>query len=349
VRVGPGVVNRTLHDRLNGSGWFFPPNPGSGRSSTIGGNVSTNASGPRSLRYGPTRRWVREVDAVLGTGERVRVGSALPKRSVGPDLLGLIVGSEGTLGLLTGIVLGLAPAPARRLGLAIRVPPTGSLSRIALALLRTPGLGMSVLEFVDRGCADALATVPGSRIPGGSPLLLVEVESSDEGEESARLGRWSELLPSLGLDAEPVVYDDADRLWTVRGESGTTLDAQLGARVREDLVVPRARVDEMVLAIDRIARSFGVETLLYGHLGEGNLHPNLVIDPRSPKGREARSALLEEAVRLGGTASGEHGIGSVKRGYVARELGPPMVRVLRAVKAQCDPDGILNPGKLYPE
>ena len=349
VRVAPGVVNRDLQEHLAGSGWFFPPNPGSWRSSTIGGNIATNASGPRSLRYGATRRWVREVEAVLGTGERVRVGSSLPKRSVGPDLVGLFVGSEGTLGILTGATLALAPAPVRRLGLALPVPPGHSLSAVASGILRATGLGLSALEYLDATCAEALSRVPGSRLSGEAALLLAESESSDEAEETERLERWAGLLPALGLSSEPTVYPDADRLWTLRGESGTTLDAIWGARVREDVVVPVARLDEMLREVDRVAERFGVRTIVYGHLGEGNLHPNLVIDPLSTRGRTARAALLEAARRLGGSVSGEHGIGAVKRDQLIGEVGAPMLRTLRAVKAACDPDGILNPGKLLPE
>ncbi len=350
VEVGPGVVNRSLAERLRGSGWFFPPNPGSWRSSTIGGNVSTNASGPRSLKYGPTRRWVRELDAVLGSGDRIRAGTALAKRSVGPDLLGLLVGSEGTLGIVTSIRLQLAPAPARRLGIAIPVAAGESLARIARGILgHRSELGLSALEYIDAGCATALSTVPGSRISPGSALVLAEVESADAEEEARRLERWSEELAALGLSSEPSVYPDADHLWTMRGESGAILDERYGARVREDISVPIDRLDEMGRAIERIAVSAGARVFVYGHLGEGNLHPNLVIDPVSPRAEAARAALLEEALRLGGSSSGEHGIGSVKRAYLGREIGDPMVEVLRAVKAACDPAGILNPGKLLPD
>ena len=349
IRVGPGVNTHALQRRLAGSGWFFPPNPGSWRSSTIGGNVATNASGPRSLRYGPTRRWVRELGAVLGTGEEVRLGTTLAKRSLGPDLLGLFVGSEGTLGILTEIVLGLAPEPARRLGLVVPLPEDHSLSRIAIGLLEAGGLGRSALEYVDRACAEALSTVPGSRIPSGSALLLAEIESLAEADESEALDRWARTLPGLGCTVEPLVYPDADRLWTLRGESGSTLDERLGPRVREDVVVPVERLDELLRDVGRIAGRFGVGSVLYGHVGEGNLHPNFLVDPASTAASGIRRALVEAARGLGGSGNGEHGVGSLKRECVGAELGAPQVRMLRAAKASCDPDGILNPGKLYPD
>ncbi len=156
VRVGPGVVNLDLQRALRPYGLFYPPNPGSWATSTVGGNVGTNASGPRSYGYGPTRRWVREIEAVLGTGERVRLGSRAEKRSVGPDLLQLFVGSEGTLGIATELTLRLAPIPEIRQGWAVPLAPKARLGRIAEALGRTSGTGLSAVEYLDTSSADGL-------------------------------------------------------------------------------------------------------------------------------------------------------------------------------------------------
>jgi D-lactate dehydrogenase len=348
VRVGPGVVNRDLHERLRPSGLFFPPNPGSWASSTIGGNVATNASGPRSLRYGATRRWVRRLDGVLGTGEPATFGGSVSKRSIGPDLLGLMVGSEGTLGIFSEVTLALAAAPARRTVLVLPLPPTPSVGTIAQSLVADPALGLSALEYLDRGSADALAHEEGSRLPSGSPLLLAESESGDAEEEPRRLQRWMDRLRALGLRDDPIVYPDADRLWTLRGSSGTVLNRTFGPRVREDVAVPLHRIDELFEGVDGLARRYSVDVYVYGHLGEGNLHPNYVIDPSTERARALRRELLELARRLGGTISAEHGVGSVKREHLGLELGPSEISLLRAIKSFCDPDGILNPGKLYP-
>ncbi len=348
ARVQPGVVNYELNVALAAHGLFFPPNPGSWRSSTIGGNVATNASGPRSFAYGPTRRWVRGLEAVLGTGELLRAGSRAAKRSVGPDLLGLLVGSEGTLGLVTEVTLALAPRPGRRMGLVVPLPGGVRLGRLVASLLPPATAGLSAVEYLDAECAAALARTPGARLPGGSPLLLLEVESSDEVEEEARLARLVTALAAGGVTSDPLVFPEADRLWTVRGESGVALDRELGNRLREDLAVPLSRLDEMLARLGAIAAEEGVRSVTFAHLGEASLHPNLVVAPGSVEGERVRARLLHACLELGGTVSAEHGIGLVKPRFLREELGATGLRLLREVKRACDPDGILNPGKLYP-
>jgi FAD/FMN-containing dehydrogenase len=348
ARVEPGVVNRKLQAALERRGWFFPPNPGSWETSTIGGHVGTNASGPRSFRYGPTRDWVRGLDVVLGTGARVRLGSRAPKRSLGPDLLGLLVGSEGTLGLVTEVTVRLAPRPAVRRGLLVPLPPRIALGRLASRLASIRGSGLSALEYLDAECARAVAEDRATGWPVGPALLLLEVEADDAGHAARRVARLTRTLAALGVRGAVREYDDANRLWSQRGESGRVLDERYGERIREDVAVPLPEVDGLLAAIARMAARERVSVPLFGHLGEGSLHPNFVVDPTSRKATRLRAALYAEALRRHGTISGEHGIGAIKAPYVARELGPAAVGLLRAVKAACDPDGILNPGKLYP-
>lgn len=348
ARVEPGVINYELQEALRPHGLFFPPNPGSWRSSTIGGNAATNASGPRSFRYGSVRRWVRGVEAVLGTGESVSIGSRVAKRSVGPDLLGLLVGSEGTLGVLTQITVALAPLPHRRMGLVVPLPEGLALGRLVGALLPLGASGLSAVEYLDRECARALAATEGARLPSGSALLLLELESSSEEEEAQRAGRLLEALRGAGVDAEPIVTPSADRLWSLRGESGVALDRELGSRVREDIAVPVSRLDAMLAALEEIARSERVRCVTFAHLGEASLHPNLLAEPGTERGERVRARVLRACLELGGTISAEHGVGAVKPPFLAEELGAAGVAILRAVKAHCDPDGILNPGKLYP-
>jgi FAD/FMN-containing dehydrogenase len=348
ARVEPGVVNLDLQAALRPLGLFFPPNPGSWTGSTIGGNVGTNASGPRSFRYGPTRAWVRELRVVLGTGATARLGSKAPKRSVGPDLLALFVGSEGTLGIVTEVTVRLAPVPTVRLGLVVALPDGVALGAVAGRLGRTPGTGLSALEYLDRGCADALREGRRAVGPGGRALLMLEVEADDERSAAARVARIHAALARDGADGPTEEFPDADELWTLRGESSVVLDERFGHRVREDVAVPTGRVDALLRAAERIAREERVPLYLFAHLGEGSLHPNFVVDPASPAAERVRAALLDAALRLDGTVSAEHGIGRLKVPYVARELGPEAVQILGAVKRACDPDGILNPGKLYP-
>jgi len=348
ARVGPGVVNRDLQEALRPHDLFFPPNPGSWTTSTIGGNVGTNASGPRSFRYGPTRAWVREVEAVLGTGERARFGARVAKRSVGPDLLHLLVGSEGTLGIVTEVTVRLAQRPPLREGWVLSLPEDVSLGTLACRLARASGTGLSAVEYLDRGSASALTETRPTGWPTGSALLLLEIEAEGAGEASARRNRVRAALREVGVAGRPTVFSDADELWTIRGASGEVLEERMGRHVREDVAVPLGRIDALVRTLEEVARAANVRFYLYGHLGEGSLHPNYVIDPTTSAADTIRAAVLTASLRLGGTVSAEHGIGRLKTPFLARELGGTAVGLLSAVKRHCDPDGILNPGKLYP-
>jgi glycolate oxidase len=348
ARVEPGVVNWQLQRALSPRGLFFPPNPGSWTTSTIGGNVGTNASGMRSFRYGPTRSWVREVDAVLGTGDWVHLGSRVAKRSVGPDLLQSFVGSEGTLGIATEVTVRLAPVPAMRRGVVVPVPRAARLGRWVASLSRLPESGLSAVEYLDRGCAAALAEQREARWPSGSSLLLLEVEASSPAESTRRLARLRRALRSLGAGEPVTVFEDADELWTLRGKSGDVLLERYGYHVREDVAVPLDRVDALARELRRIARAENVLFFLFAHLGEGSLHPNYVVDPRTRPAERIRARVLRAARSFGGTISAEHGIGSLKRAFLSEELGAGAIALLWALKRACDPDGILNPGKLYP-
>ncbi len=348
ARVEPGVVNFELQTALRPQGLFYPPNPGSWTRSTIGGNIATNASGPRSFRYGPTRSWVRRVEVVLGTGERVALGTPAAKRSVGPELLSLLVGSEGSLGIVTEATLRLVPTPAVREGLVVPLPEGTALGALALRLRRARGTGLSAIEYLDRACADALAARRRAVGPTDAALLLLELEADDRATADARRRAVVGALRDGGIEAPPTLFDDADELWTLRGESGVVLDERYGERVREDVAVPLSRLDEMLRAVAAISAEEAVPVFLFAHLGEGSLHPNFGVDPASRTAQRVRTRLWDAALALGGTISGEHGIGRLKRGYVARELGAGAVAWLADVKRHCDPDGILNPGTLYP-
>jgi FAD/FMN-containing dehydrogenase len=348
ARVGPGLVNQALQGATRSAGLFFPPNPGSWGSSTIGGNASTNASGPRSFKYGPTRAWVRAAEVVLGTGERISVGGRSAKRSTGPDLLHLLIGSEGTLGIFTELTVGLAPLPARRAVVAVVVPPAVSLGAVASGLARGLISGVSAVEYLDATCATALAATPGARLPGDRPLLLIEVESGDPDDEAVRLSALSRRLNAVGLSSDPIVFPDADRLWTLRGSSGAALDRSMGPRIREDVGVPVGRIDEYLAVVARIAAEAGAASCVYGHLGEGSLHPNVALAPGTPEGEAVRRQLWAAAIQCGGTLSSEHGIGLLKASAWSDAVGAEGRRVLRAVRSACDPDGILNPRKVLP-
>jgi FAD/FMN-containing dehydrogenase len=211
-----------------------------------------------------------------------------------------------------------------------------------------PALRLSAIEYVDERVGAALRARPNARLPGEGPLVLLEVESETADSEAEALAELDADLRTLGISESPSVVPDADRLWSLRGEAGAVLDGRTGPRVREDIAVPLASVDAAVRGFQEIALGAGAALYVYGHLGQGNLHPNVAVDPASEVGARVRAEILALARRLGGTVSGEHGVGALKRSYVPAELGEPAVRVLRGWKAICDPDGVLNPGKLLP-
>lgn len=347
ARVEPGVVNRALDAAARASGWTYPPNPGSAESSTLGGNVATNASGPRSLRHGPTRAWVRALEVVDGRGERWRAGGRYRKASVGPDLVSLLVGSEGTLALFTEITVRLERLPARRTALAVPVPGSRSLGAFSLALKEVLGPPTSALEFLDPVAAAALPELVARAPAGAGGLVLAEVEGT-EAEENEALSRLAAASSRLGLPFEPAVFPEADRLWSIRGRAGPAIEGPLGPRVREDVAVPLPNLDALLDGLRALAARRKVPVVVFGHLGEGNLHPVFGVPPASAEAQELRTELMELVLGLGGAISGEHGIGATKRHRLAAQIGAPGVAALQALKATLDPDGILNPGKLLP-
>ncbi|MGI0131536.1 MAG: FAD-binding oxidoreductase [Thermoplasmata archaeon] len=348
ARVGPGVINRDLQRAAARWGLFFPPNPGSWGSTTIGGNVGTNASGPRSYRYGPTRAWTCGLTVVLGTGEVVRVGTAARKRSAGPDPVGYLVGSEGTLGIVTEVVVHLAPVPSRRIALIV---PVGDEARAADLALRADtargGPRLAAIEYVDRAAAAALVRSAHRRLAPDGPWVLLEVESTTDREE-ADLRAVGTILTDSGVREDATVVPEADELWDLRGQSGAVLDEEVGWRVREDVAVPLERLPELFRLVHRVAEAHHVPVWVYGHLGDGHLHPNFGVDPAGADADRLRRALWEGVWALGGTVVAEHGVGLLKREVMLVEHPPAAIAWMDAVKRACDPDGIMNPGKLYP-
>jgi FAD/FMN-containing dehydrogenase len=348
ARVQPGVVNRALDAEVRSSGWTYPPNPGSAESCTLGGNVATNASGPRSFRHGPTRAWVRALEVVDGNAARWVAGGRARKSSVGPDLLSMLVGSEGTLALFGEITLRLARIPERRTGLGIPVPGDRPLGAFCLQLRATLGGATSALEFLDPVAAAALPELFSSAPAGPGGLVLAEIEGT-AAQEAEALERLAQGSVALGLPFEPSVFPSSDRLWSIRGRAGPAIEGPLGLRLREDVAVPLVQLDALLGGLRIVAERRKVPVVVFGHLGDGNLHPVFGIDPATEEAAELRRELLDLALSLGGAISGEHGIGATKRDRLAAQLGAPGLAALRALKASLDPFGILNPGKLLPE
>jgi glycolate oxidase subunit GlcD len=349
IAVEAGVVTATVHARAAVAGLYYPPDPGSSSTATIGGNVACNAAGPHTLRYGTTVDYVAGLTLVLASGRVVRLGEGADA----PQLIPLLCGSEGTLGVVTEVVLRLIPAPPARATLAGTFEGMEAASA-AVAAITDDGIVPAALEFLDRAALDAIAaTGAGDVAPGAGALLIVEVEGSPS-EVNAHGEAVRAALVHAGARTidHATSADEAARLWKLRKSvSAAVAKVQIG-KVNEDVVVPRDRVAELVARSRQIGLENELGVVTFGHLGDGNIHTTFLIDPRIPGDRlnaaAAAEALFETVLGMGGSLSGEHGVGTAKLAFVERQLGSEQVALMRRVKRAFDPAGILNPGKKIP-
>lgn len=352
ARVEPGVSTAALADAVDAAGLLYPPDPGSRTVATIGGNVATSAGGLRGLKYGVTRNYVLGLTAVLPTGEVIHTGGRLWKDVAGYDLTRLLTGSEGTLAVITEVTVALLPKPATaRTGLAY-FPDLAAAGRAVSRVLHG-GVVPATLEFLDRRCIDAVEQYAhlGLRLDAGALLLF-----GDDGDEStvdAHLRHIAEACTAEGAVEVTTAGDaaEAEALLTARRCSLPAL-SRLGAlTILEDASVPRPRLAEMVERIDAIAEKHQVTVATFGHAGDGNLHPTCVLPDARDTAAIARAEaafadIFAAAIELGGTITGEHGVGSAKLPHLAARLGTDQLALLRRIKTAFDPAGILNPGKL---
>ena len=351
--VEPGVLNGDLQAALAPHGLFWPPDPTSAAFSTVGGNLACNAGGPRAVKYGASRDNVLALTAVTGAGELITSGTATTKGSTGLDLHRLLVGSEGTLALIVEATLRLTPAPpARRAMRAIY--RDGSSAAQAVARLMAQPVAPSMLEFMDAHAVRLARDVGGADLPpDAGALLMIEADG-----DAARLPHDIEaLMRAAGGDGLVSLDDAADdaartRLWSARKALSPALRTLAPGKINEDVVVPVSRIPQLVDGVQVLAREFDLPIVCFGHAGNGNLHVNLMYDPadasQSQRAHAALARVFALAISLGGTLSGEHGIGLAKRDFMPQAVDAPTLALMRQVKAVFDPDGILNPGKLLP-
>jgi glycolate oxidase subunit GlcD len=343
MEVQAGVTTATVHRLARENGLWFPPDPGAAEQSQIGGNIATNAGGPHCFKYGVTGAWVTGIEAVLAGGEVIRVGGATRKDVAGYDLRGLLVGSEGTLGIITAAWLRLLPPPAVTLPVAAFYA-SASAGAQAVASLMAAGPVPAAIEYLDAATLRiAGAGFPGGMPPGAGFLVLTEADTS-----VADRDLLAEAL-SEGSLGGPVVPDDPAALWRWRDGVGLSVTAEHGGKLSDDIAVPVDRLAEAVEETIAIGQRHGVEACSWGHAGDGNLHSTFLLDPGDQlavrRAQAAAADLMAMAIRLGGTVSGEHGIGMLKNGWLQHQWSPAAVAVHRAIKDTLDPDGILNPGK----
>jgi glycolate oxidase len=349
--VQPGVVNLSLRKAVEPYGLFYPPDPSSYDWCTIGGNLSTNAGGLCCVKYGVTTDFVLGLEVVLADGEVLRTGRRTVKGVAGYDLTRLFVGAEGTLGVITEATVSLRPVPEAPVTLVASFPSTASAGRAVEAVVRA-GLVPSLLEIMDQTCIRAVDEWKRMDLDRSAEALLLGQSDSGGARAAEEVATLASICEEAGADA---VYSTGDL------EEGRMLLAarrlvlpaleQLGATLIDDVAVPRSRIADLLSGTAAIAAEVGVTIGVVGHAGDGNMHPTVIFDAASPderaRARVAFDAILDLGLSLGGTITGEHGVGTLKVDWLAREVGPVSLRVHRAIKDALDPLGILNPGKVF--
>ena len=353
VIVEPGVVAEKLNLALKSHGFFFPPDPGSSGMCTIGGMICNNSSGMRSVKYGTTRNYILDLEVVLADGRIIRTGSRTLKSSAGYDLTRLMVGSEGTLGVITRAGLKIAPLPrARRLLIALfeDAGQAGS----AVTKVFASGITPSACEILDRTTLQVLKRCDaGLALPDAGDVILFEADGSEaSAQESIRQieGVCRPLALQMSMASS---QEEMDSIWAARRLVGAAVSRLDPSRSRvymgEDVGVPLRQIPELIKRVEEISQKFGIPAMKYGHIGDGNLHVALFIDVMDQEQwerlREAADKIHKAAIELGGTVSSEHGIGLARAQYMEEQLGPALA-VMRAIKKALDPKGILNPGKM---
>lgn len=349
--VQPGVITGDLQQAARQVGWEYPPDPASLKECSIGGNIATNAGGPRCLKYGVTRSYVLGLEVVLADGRVLRSGGRLHKNKAGFDLAGLFTGAEGMLGIITEATLRLIPRPACRGMLAAVFADFAAAAAAAQGILNAGHLP-SALEITDAfTLAAARKRLGPASLPPGDAYLIVEIDGRAAAVAS-ELEELQVLLEALGASAIDRAPDEAscERIWQLRREFSYALRDTGLTKLNEDIVVPRSKLVKLVDFARQLQRDTGIAVACFGHAGDGNIHTNLMVaDYTSPEGRSRADAALDLlfawVIAEGGSITGEHGVGLAKKRWIAAALGPVAMDVHLALKRALDPRGILNPGK----
>jgi len=350
ARVEPGVINADLKAEAAACGLYYPPDPASFRFCTIGGNVATGAGGPSAVKYGVTRDYVRAITAVLPDGSTLEAGTETAKGVAGYDLCRLLVGSEGTLALFTGLTLALVPLPRARATLLVFAR-----SATAAASLVAPLLEQVVpcaLEFMDPTAARLVAEKLPRPPAADESLLLVELDGDPEtvAIEEKRLSVFLKDRAGVTELFRAADEDEAERLRAARRSLSPASFYLNPDKINEDVVVPRKKIPDLVRFVHDLGRDLAIPVFTFGHAGDGNLHVNIMIDRSDPRqkeaGAEARKKLFRRVMEMDGTITGEHGIGLSKMEFLPEEAGPRATGLMAAIKKVFDPAGIMNPGKV---
>jgi glycolate oxidase len=355
VTTEPGVITQELQEYVRQSGLMYPPDPASKGSCFIGGNVSENSGGPRAVKYGVVKDYVLNLQVVLANGDIIWTGANVLKNATGYNLTQLVVGSEGTLGIITKIVLRLIPSVKHDLLMLVPFRKAEQACEAVNTILLA-GYVPSALEFMERDAIEWAMKYVQSAVPLPEDVaahLLIEVDGNDIAQLTDEMAAISELLQQYDIDE--ILFADSHEqkqmLWNLRRKVGEAVKSN-SVYKEEDTVVPRAELPALLKAVKRIGKEYGFHSVCYGHAGDGNLHVNIVKQNMSNKDWNDKlpqgiRELFQEVVQLGGTISGEHGIGLVQKDYMRIAFNEAQIKLMKQIKDVFDPKGILNPGKIF--
>lgn len=352
VLVEPGVICLDLNAYLSNYGLFFPPDPASDKTATIGGMINENAGGIRAVKYGVTREWVMQLEVILSDGRVVWTGNRARKAVAGYDLTRLFIGSEGTLGIITKAWLRLVPLPEIRL-LASGYFKTPTEAGHCVYTIMRKGLDPSGAEILDGTTLKAVSEFSGRHFPECGAVVIVELDGNKQDVE-LRLDKLEQIFQEEGAIKIEVARDphQCEHVWQARKAAFPALTLRRPTVRMEDLSVPISQLPQMFTELERISKQNNIEIATFGHSGDGNLHPIILWDERVPEAHERALKTLKElwntALRLGGTITGEHGVGTSKLKMMHDEFSKDTLDVMRAIKHALDPKGIMNPGKVVP-
>lgn len=352
--VEPGVITQDLQKKAEEAGLFYPPDPSSSHVSTIGGNLAENSGGPHGLKYGVTKHYVIGLEVVTPEGEVIRTGGMTVKNVTGYDLTPLIIGSEGTLGIITKAILRLIPKPPARSALMAVFDDLVDSGR-AISGVLTGGILPAKMEIMDNASIRAVENYQPCGLPvDADAIILIEVDGHPAAVEE-EIQKAAEICRKYKARDIKIAKNETERteLWKARKLVSPAIAQIKPTKISEDATVPRSKIPEMFERLRQIRDRYNIHLVVFGHAGDGNLHPNIIADARDKEEmkrvEEAVGEIFKAAVELGGTLSGEHGIGTMKAPYMEMELGPVALDMMRRIKQAWDPHNILNPYKIFPQ
>ena len=352
--VEPGVTNEALQQAVGEHGFFWPPDPTSAAVCTIGGNLAYNSAGPRAVKYGTPRENTLGLKAVTGAGEQIRTGVSTTKGVVGYDLTRLIIGSEGTLALITEATLKLTPLPEAKRTLRATYRDIHAAATAVSAIMAQP-VTPCALEFMDGAAIEVVRNYSDLGLPADTgAMLMIEVDGPAHCiEEAAQAVARAARIDGVREIHSATEAAELAAMWKTRRALSPALRHIAPKKINEDVVVPVSRMARFIDGLERLSREMGIRIVNFGHAGNGNIHVNLLVNPDDPdemvRADRCLDAVFSLVIELDGTISGEHGIGLAKREFVDREIDPVTLRLMRDIKRQFDPNGILNPGKSLPD